>query len=326
MPQVHTEEDHGLSVLKAAVVGVGTMGYHHTRVLSRMEGVDLVGVVDADPARAAEVADHFGVRAIGALAELPDVDFAIVATPTHAHLETALELVARGASILVEKPLAQSSVEARNIVDAAASAGVVLGVGHIERFNPAVRLLAEIVDAPLLMQFERLSPYTPRIRESVVFDLMVHDLDLACMLAGEMPVSVSAEGVLAFSSSSDAASAILRFPSGCVASLQSSRITQDKVRRISVSEAERFIFADCLRQDVSVKRETQVSYTDEAAYRQVSAVEVPYVDRRTEPLVSELEGFIAAVRREVPPPVSGADGLAAVSLAEDVEAAIGAEG
>lgn len=309
----------------AAVVGVGSMGYHHARVLSGMDDVALVGVVEPDVLRGAEVAARFGTAHYASIDELPHVDMAVVATPTHAHYDVAGGLAVRGTSLLIEKPLAPTEAQARDIVRTASESGVVLAVGHIERFNPAVRMLAEIVDEPLFMQFERLSPYTPRIRESVVLDLMVHDLDLACMLAGATPIGVSAAGVCAFSDSADAVSAVLRFPNGCVASIQSSRITQDKVRRISISEADRFVLADCLRQDVSIKRETRSSYSDNAAYRQVSAIEVPSIDRRMEPLVAELMSFVAAVRDGSPVAVSGMDGIAAVELASRVEAAVQAD-
>lgn len=312
--------------LRAAVIGAGMMGRHHIRILGGMSDVELVGVVDGDIARATAAAEPLGASAFASIAELPDVDLAVVAVPTPAHRAVALELLARGVHVLVEKPLAPSPADALVIVEAAERAGVVLAVGHVERFNPAVMALARLVEQPLHMQFERLSPYTPRIGDSVVFDLMVHDLDLACMLAGGSPTRIETAGVIVFSDTLDIATALLVFESGCVAAITSSRATQDKIRRISVSERERFILADCLRQDVQIRRETQSEFLDDAGgtYRQASVTEIPYLDRRSEPLAAELRDFIEAVRGEHAPSVDGRAGLLAVDLARKVEAAAGA--
>lgn len=305
--------------LRAAVVGAGNMGRHHVRILGGMEDVELVGVVDADVERAASFATPLRARALADVSELPEVDIAVVAVPTPAHSKVAAALMARGVNVLIEKPMAATPAEARELADLAARAGVVLAVGHVERFNPAVRALVAMVEEPLLMQFERLSPYTPRISESIVFDLMVHDLDLACLIAGDYPVRVETVGMRVFSDTLDIASAVLSFPNGAVASLQASRATQDKVRRIAVSERERFLLADSLRQDVSIKRETSGTYEDDAVYRQASVIEIPYLDRRAEPLALELANFVAAVRGTEPPAVDAEAGARIVELAHLVE-------
>jgi predicted dehydrogenase len=179
--------------------------------------------------------------------------------------------------------------------------------------------MAKMVTGPRLMQFSRLSPYTPRIRESIVFDLMVHDLDLACMFAGSAPERVVAGGIRVWSDTLDAASAILTFPNGCVSSVTASRITQDKVRRITVSEDERYFEGDCLRQELCIKRETHGEFTADAGYRQASVVEIPSLDRRAEPLMLELRSFVEAMRGEAEIRVSGRAGAAAVRLAHQVE-------
>lgn len=312
-----------MKALRAAVLGAGNMGRHHARILGAMNGVELVAVLDPDIQRALSLAETLGCRAVDALEDLPEVDLAVVAVPTQSHAEVGTALLARGVSLLVEKPLALNPVDAALLVDAAAAAGVVLAVGHVERFNPAVALLASMNLKPRLMQFERLSPYTPRIQESIVFDLMVHDLDLACLLAGGAPSRVVAAGAAVFSDTLDVASAVLEFPGGCVASLQASRVTQDKVRRIAISEDDRFLQADCLRQDVGIKREVISEYPagEAGLYRQASVVEIPYIDRRGEPLLLELQDFVSAVRDGRSPRVSGQAGLMSVQLAYEVEAA-----
>lgn len=307
--------------IRAAVIGAGNMGRHHVRILGSMPDVELVAVVDPDSARALPHAQSAGTTLVASLDELPPVDFAVIATPTQHHLDTALTLIERGTHLLIEKPLAGTPEDAQAITDAAEKAGVTLAVGHVERFNAAVTVLAGLITEPIMLSFERLSPYTPRIQDSVVFDLMVHDLDLACWIGGGYPTSVSAVGSNVFSDSLDVASAILEFENGCVATLQTSRVTQDKVRRISVSERDRFLLADSVRQDVSIKRETTVEFEEGGMYRQANVVEVPYLDRSGEPLARELRDVIDAIRESRAPTVDGVAGLAAVRLAHEVEAA-----
>jgi UDP-N-acetylglucosamine 3-dehydrogenase len=313
-----------MGTLRAAVVGAGNMGRHHIRILGAMPDVDLVAVVDPDGDRALPHAAAAGTTVVASLEQLPPVDIAVIATPTDTHLELAGELMHRGTHVLVEKPLAGDPEDAAKLVEIAAANGVVLAVGHVERFNAAVNLVAKLVTEPLMVSFERLSPYTPRIKDSIVFDLMVHDLDLACWLAGGYPVSIAAAGHTVFSDTFDVCSAVLGFENGCVVTLQSSRVTQDKVRRICVSERDRFIVADSVRQDVSLKREVEVEFSDEGgsgAYRQANVVEVPYLDRSGEPLARELRDFVDAVREGRQPLVSGESGLMAVKLAYEVERA-----
>lgn len=310
--------------IRAAVIGAGNMGRHHVRILAGMSDVDLVAVVDPgiDPASSTLPID--ASRHVASIDELPEIDFAVIATPTQGHVELACALAARGVHLLIEKPLAESPEEAARIVEAVERAGVTLAVGHVERFNPAVRMLAKMATDPRLVQFERLSPYTPRIRDSVVFDLMVHDLDLACWICGGTPTRVQASGTKVFSDSVDVAAAILEFPGGVIASLETSRVTQDKVRRIAISEPERYLVADSIRQDLSMRRQTTVEFekSEPPIYRQASVVEIPYLDRSAEPLVAELRDVVDAIRTSGTPTVTGRDGLRAVELAFAVEAVI----
>lgn len=313
-----------METLRAAVVGTGNMGRNHVRILGAMPGVQLVGVVDPDVGRAAAAAAASQTPVFATLDELPDVDIAVVATPTPYHAAVAESLMSRGVSVLVEKPFTSSIEEAERLVRVAVQAGVTLAVGHVERFNPVFEMLAHIVDEPVFLQFERLSPYTPRIGDSVVFDLMVHDLDLACWIGGGYPVRVEATGARVFSDTVDIASAVLEFKNGCIARIDSSRATQDKVRRAAVSERERYIVADSLRQDISIKRQVKVEMTDDASpvYREASIVEIPWLPRGGEPLARELEDFVSAVRSSSRPRVTGEDGLSAVRLAYEGERAI----
>ena len=170
--------------LKVAVVGTGIMGSNHVRVMSQLPDVELVAVVDADLDRAKAASLKSGARACASINDLPDdVEAAVVAVPTALHLDTALALVARGINVLVEKPLAATVADAQRIIDAASAAGVVLAVGHVERFNPAVAELTSLVTDPIHISASRISPYSPRISDGVVFDLMIHDIDIVCSLA-----------------------------------------------------------------------------------------------------------------------------------------------
>ncbi len=312
--------------LRAAVIGTGMMGRHHVRILGGMAGVDLLYVVDFDTDRAASLGNPWGATAIASIDDLPEVDIAVVATPTQTHRALAGELISRGVSVLVEKPLAFNATEAQELVDLAAEKGVTLSVGHVERFNPIMRFLTGMALDPKYLQIERMSPYTPRITSSVISDLMVHDLDLACTLMGcGAPLRIEAVATKVFSDSADIASAVLEFENGSIASIASSRVTQDKVRRIVVTEPERYIIGDCLRQDILIKRETEVDFADNAAslYRQANVTEIPYFDRSGEPLTLELLDFVEAHRTGRKPKVTGEDGLRAVELVDAVERAAG---
>lgn len=300
------------------------MGRHHIRIVDSTPGVELVAIVDPDTERARQhpVAAR-GVPVVAGIDDLPDdVDFAVVATPTPYHTPIGLALFERGIHALIEKPLAGNPDDARALVDAAQQAGVILAVGHVERYNPAISSLARLVTRPLSISIERLSPQTPRIQDSVVFDLTIHDLDLACWLAASPVSAVHAVGADVYSGSIDVASTILQFENGCIATLQTSRITEDKVRRITVAEAGRYLIADTIRQDIEIKRQAEVSYRgqdEELTFAQSSVVEIPTIDRSGEPIRREINDFLEAIAGQHVPKVSGTDGLRAVELAARVE-------
>ncbi len=309
-------------MLRVAVIGAGMMGRNHVRILAGLPDVDLVGVVDPGiDSSHAHVAAH-GAPVFASVDDLPQADAAVIATPTEHHYATASELLGHGVHLLIEKPIALNTTEAADLVRLAREAGVTLAVGHIERFNAAFGVMKAVCRDPRMISFERLSPFTPRIADSVVTDLMIHDLDLAMWILGEYPTCVHAVGTPVFSEAADVASAVLQFPGGCIVTLQASRVTQDKVRRVSISEADRFIVADSVRQDVMIKRETTVDFSDDEGpqvYRQANTVEIPYLDRSVEPLARELADFLAAVREGREPMVTGEEGLRAVRLAREVD-------
>ena len=303
------------------------MGTNHARVSRQLRHAELVAVVDRDIERATAAAAPSGVRATTSLTDvLPEIDIAVVAVPTKFHVETAEQLAAAGISMLMEKPLAETSSEAKRIVEVCAEHGVTLAVGHIERFNAAVNELPSLLDRPIHIEAARVSPYSSRIPDGVIFDLMIHDLDIVQWLAGPdaKPVAVSGAARVVHGTTEDLATASVTFSTGLTARFTTSRLGQQKVRSLDITQAESVISADLLRQDITIHRMTHHEYlTDEGTrYRQSSVVEIPFIEQRGEPLLRELQHFIDCTRDGTPPLVGPEDGMRAIELAELVTAAV----
>jgi predicted dehydrogenase len=313
-------------VLKFAIVGAGVMGSNHARLARSVPGIELAYVVDPDLARAERAAAVSGARATTDLGEiLGKVDCAVVASPSSLHEEHGLALIAHGTHILVEKPIATSRDEALRLVDAAAKAGVVLQVGHVERFNPAVLELDRLRDGIVHVEASRMSPYSNRVEVGVVLDLMIHDLDIVLMLADSEPVEVFATAQRTRSSTEDLVSALIGFDNGMSAALTASRIGQNKIRTLSLTREKDFVSVDLLRQDVTIHRVDHSEYLsdDGRRYRQTGVVELPFLEHRGEPLYLELSHFAESVRENREPRVSGRDGLRALELAMRVRLVAG---
>ncbi len=311
-------------IVETAVVGCGAMGANHARILSMLPGARLALVVDCDPDRAKHLAAGHGCAWSTDLSDVAGAaDAAVLAVPTEAHLGLGVALLEMGVHLLVEKPVAATVPEADDLIAAADRAGKLLGVGHVERFNPVCLDLPLFVDKPLFIQTQRLSPYTARISEGVIRDLMIHDVDLVLSLAGSEPVAVHAEATNVRSDSEDVATATIRFASGLVAQLTVSRIAQHKVRRLDVVQEDSVVEVDLLRQDITVRRQASVEYFDDGArqLRETSIVEVPYLSHRGEPLWLELERFVAAVSGQGELVVDGRAGRAALELCDRILAA-----
>jgi predicted dehydrogenase len=310
--------------VRLAVIGSGIMGSNHARVAASLNGVELVAVSDPDRERSEKLASAFGATAVTEVSELTGlVDAAVVATPTEFHAPIAHELISAGIDVLVEKPIAPDMDTARRLIDAADDAGRVLMVGHVERFNPAILELDSLLDGVVHIDARRISAYSPRIRDDVVIDLMIHDLDLVSMIAGGAPAEVMSVIRAPRSPSADIASALIAFDSGITASLTASRVGQNKIRQIEVTQSDNYLVLDLLRQDVTVQRVQQSEYLSDHGrrYRQMGVVEVPFLEHRGEPLALELSHFADCVRTRSQPRVTGADGLRALGLALQVAAA-----
>lgn len=311
-------------IVEVAVIGTGFMGRNHARVLSTLPGAHLAAIVDADADRARGLALEYGCSWGTDLDDVAKrVDAVVIAVPTHAHHEVAMRAFDAGLHVLVEKPIAETVEQARSLVDAAASTGLKLAVGHIERFNPACLDLKQYVNEPRFIQMRRLSPYTPRIHEGVIRDMMIHDIDLMLWLAGGSVDEVDARAIAPRSESEDLATVSITFDNGVLGQLTSARIAQRKVRTIDVIQDEELIHVDLLQQSINIFRQTKVEQVIDgtARFREASVSEIPYLSRRGEPLALELEDFIGAVADDRPPLVTGAQGLAALELSERLLAA-----
>lgn len=313
-------------MLKFAIVGAGVMGTNHARVVRALPGIDVVYVVDPDLMRAERAAATCGAKATRDLADvLGKVDCAIVASPSSFHEEHGLQLIEHGTHLLVEKPIATTPEEALRLVDAAAAKGLVLQVGHVERFNPAVLELDRLATEIVHVDATRIGPYSTRVEVGVVLDLMIHDLDIVLWLAGGEPEEVFATTRTTRSATEDLANALVRFDNGVTAALNASRIGQNKVRNLSVTREKDFVNVDLLRQDVTIQRVDHSEYlSDEGTrYRQTGLVELPFLENRGEPLYLELVHFAESVREGREPRVTGRDGLRALELAMRVRSAAG---
>jgi len=313
-----------MNALRAGVVGVGHLGYHHARIYHALEGVDLIGIADPDPDNRAKAIADFETAGCATLEDLiaKGVDALSIASPTLYHRDLAIQALDAGIHVMVEKPLAASLDEARAMVAKAADTGCVLQVGHIERFNGAVTALTSALRNPKFIECHRLSPYPNRGDDvSVILDLMIHDLDIVCALDGTEVVSVDAAGVSVFSDHYDIANARIRFASGCVANVTSSRVSVERMRKIRVFSEEAYASTDYSEQEVIVYRKQPGKLKPgQSPMEMISIDPLPVV--RDEPLKLELESFVECARTGARPLVSGEDGLAAMDLAEQVERSI----
>ena len=304
---------------KVAVVGVGHLGSRHARIYAESPNAELVGVADVDLAKARAVADAHGVRAAADVAELiPDIAAASVAVPTVSHRDVTAELLEAGVHVLVEKPMARSLVEAREMVDLARERARVLAVGHTERHNPAVEALLRGPRNPRFIEVHRLGSFSPRSLDiDVVLDLMIHDLDVVAALVRQEVSSLEALGVPVLTGRVDIANARLRFKNGCVANVTASRVSQEKIRKLRFFEPERYVSLDYQKQEaVSYRLVRSPGASPEIRRDDLEVVQ-------DEPLRRELEDFLRAVASGGSPKVDGEGGLKALELALQVVEAMG---
>jgi predicted dehydrogenase len=299
--------------MKVGVVGTGYLGRLHARVLTEIPGVTVVGFVDPDDAVAAEVASTLRIKRVNSTRELASqVDCAVVATPTTAHLEVASELLEAGCDVLVEKPIAATVDEAKKLIDLAAKRNRIIQVGHVERYNPAIVAIADMVRDVRYIEAQRIGVFAGRSLDiDVLLDLMIHDLNLALSLLRKKVVEIRAVGVPVLTDKVDMANVRLELEDGAVANLTASRVSQDRVRKQRFFGSDFYISVDTKEQEVK-------------GYRLVGKTIEPITIevRKKEPLRAELESFLECVRERRKPLVTAEDGLEAVALATRVAEAI----
>ena len=288
--------------LRAGVVGTGHMGQYHILVYRELWDIDLVGVVDIDGGRAAGVAAAYDTQAFADHRDLVGkVDLASVAVPTEQHFHVTRDLLEAGVSVLVEKPITPTLEEARELFAIARRAGTVLHVGHVERFNGAVQELRRIVDRPILVESRRLGPFVPRVqKDTVVMDLMIHDIDIVLALVESRPCRLTALGASVHSEVADVANVQIEFESGTIATITASRATEEKIRTLAITQADSYVVLDYTDQDIQIHRRAasgvDLEPRQSIRYRQASFIEHLHVHKEN-PLKLEILHLIRALRR-----------------------------
>ncbi len=303
--------------MRVAVIGAGDFGRNHARVYRQIEGVELAGIVDTNAERASRVAAEFSTVVLPDLDSLAGkVDAATVAVPTIEHARIGCRLLEQGIDVLVEKPMAASLAEADLLISTAARYGRILQVGHLERFNPGITAVLPIVSRPLYFEVHRLGVFTPRSLDvDVVYDVMIHDLDILLALVDAPATEVRALGIPVVTDKVDIAHARLEFPSGAVANVTASRVSVERVRKMRFFQEREYISVDYARQDALRIRVRQPGPQPQFEFEQLPV-------RPQEPLEGELRAFVDAVRTRSAPLVDGAAGRRALALADRVMAGI----
>jgi predicted dehydrogenase len=291
------------------VIGAGHMGRYHAEKLSRLPGVQLAGIVDADATRAAALAGKIGCPAFSRHQDIfGKADAAVIAVPTDKHYAVALDCLGKGLHLLIEKPIATTLAEADSLIAEAERRKLVLQCGHVERYNKAFRALATRMDRPVFVEAERLAGFKQRGAEvDVVLDLMIHDLDLAVALARSPIERVSACGFRVLTRDIDIANARLEFANGCVANLSASRVSQAVVRKLRVFQADMYVSADLQAGRLRYVRESggAIQETEE-------------VHEGGDALAAQAETFVSAITRKTPIEVDGEQGRRVLELAVEV--------
>ncbi len=294
------------SKLKCGVAGVGYLGQHHARIYNELENVELAGIFETNPERAAEISEKFGCPVFGSIEELGAVcDAVSIVVPTDKHHEVALPLLECGCHLLIEKPICQSLEEAADILEKAKAANLLVQVGHIEHFNPVMSFLEEKVSAPKFITADRLAPFQPRGTEvGVTLDLMIHDIGIVLQLVKSPVKLVQSVGVSALSPTEDIANARIEFENGCVANLNTSRVSSKKLREIRVFQPTGYLSLDFMN---------QAGHVVNIDGGEMKTSEVPI--EKGEPLKLELASFVESVNERKQPKVGGELGKTALELA-----------
>jgi len=302
--------------VRMGVIGLGHLGQHHARILSRLDSVELTAIVDIDHDRAQEIGRRTGARPYADYREIiGKVDAVSVVVPTNVHYAVAKEFLQAGKDVLIEKPITNSVYQALELIELANRNNLILQVGHLERFNSAVTKLEDIITEPGYIESQRLSPFPGRSMDiDVILDLMIHDLDVILSFVKSKVRSVKAIGHPVLTSSIDMASAWLEFENGCVANVTASRVSKERIRKMRIFQPESYISLDYQLQRLTVMNRVAGANGQSLPH----LVEVVHELKKAEPLKVELDAFARSVQTRTPPKVSGRDGLDALRLALQV--------
>jgi predicted dehydrogenase len=291
--------------VRVGVIGVGYLGQHHARIFSGLDGVELVGVADTETKKAGEIADKYGCKSYAEYADLVGAcDALSIVTPTTTHHAIAMECVHAGKDLFIEKPITESLEEARDIIEAAEKNRLILQVGHLERYNPAIIAASEMINAPKFIEAERLSPFLGRgIDVDVTLDLMIHDIDIVLSMVRSKVKEIRATGDSIMTGKIDVAKAWLEFENGCKALITASRLATEKMRKLRIHQEDSYISIDYQSQEVRryFKHGTDISFD----------VVKP---ENKEPLKEELRDFIFCVQNRKRPMVSGKEAMDALEI------------
>jgi predicted dehydrogenase len=295
-----------MKIIRAGVVGPGSIGINHARIYADLPGCELVAVYDANRSNAERAAAKYGGKPCTSLEEFSDlVDVASVATPTESHHEVGTYLLGRGKHLLIEKPIATNTAQALELAATAAANNCILQVGHIERFNPGLEALERELANPRFLEVTRLSPYPNRSMDiGVVLDVMIHDLEILLHLVRSPVVSVDAVGIAVLSKGEDIANVRIRFENGCVANVTASRISRDKVRKVRIFQEDAYL---------SLNYQKQSGYILRLKKGAIKRERVKVI--KGEPLQRELAAFVTCTREGIQPRVTGSEAAAALDLA-----------
>jgi predicted dehydrogenase len=294
---------------RCGVVGVGFLGQHHARIYSELENVELAGICDASPERAAEIAAKCKCRVYPDVMSLAqDCDALSIAVPTNYHRDVALPLLALGKHLLIEKPLCTNSTEAEEILEAAHKANALVQVGHIEQFNPVIGYLEKVISEPRFITADRLAPFNPRGTEvGVVLDLMIHDIGVILELVNRPIAKIEAVGVSVLTRREDIANARITFDNGCVANINTSRISEKKVREIRVFQPDAYLSLDYMNQTGHILKKDGMAIKRE---------DIPI--EHAEPLKLELDSFVKCVANRQKPKVDATFAKTALEVALEI--------
>ena len=298
-----------MNKVRVGIIGVGYLGIQHARILSYLEEAELKAVADIDFQKALQIGNRHGVRYFQNYEEMiDDIDAAVVATDTSAHFSVSMNLLKQGKHVLVEKPITATVEQGEQLVEVAAKNNLIFQVGHLERFNPAVEAIENMISEPKFIEVQRLGSFSARSLDiDVVMDLMIHDLDIIMALIKDDVVAIKSSGIHVVSEKTDIANARLEFKSGCVATLTASRVHQGKVRKLRIFEPTSYYSIDYIDQEVKI-------FPLDGRQTDIKTLKI----QKEEPLKRELKNFLECIEAGKNTKVTGVEGLRALRLAYDV--------